>query len=397
MGLTSACEPACKPFVQGVRQSPVSTLVVCVDRGVTDREGPVVGREAVEALVTEVGVEDPESSYVNCLLETLRVGQDVEADGEEAIIAVVTGGGGRVTADRAIARQTDELVAEYAPDSAVVVIDSAEDERLVPIVESRVRVDAVDRVVVRQAHDIESTYYLLKQFLADEELRATILVPIGAALLAFPVLLVLADSLSVALSSIAAVIGLFVLYKGLSIDDWLAGMPGRVREAFYSGQVSLVTYVVAAGLTLVGVFAAAIGVSGMDTSASFIVVMRFVFDAIPWVTLGALVAATGRLVDELLRDEDVRASFMNLPFGVVAIGLVVRGFAGYFLQRAGVDDSLVIPPMEMGPFTFTGLSFSVGTRLVLFVAGGIFVSLFGVRFASYVSDSRIEEEEEFVE
>jgi putative membrane protein len=275
----------------------------------------------------------------------------------------------------------------------VVVVDSAEGERLVPIIESRVRVDAVDRVVVRQAHDIESTYYLLKQFLADEELRATVLVPFGAALLAFPVLLLLADSLTLALSAIAAVIGTFLLYKGLGIDDWLAALPGLVRDAFYSGQVSLVTYVVGAGLALVGVFAGAIGVRGMaPETAELIIGMRFIFDAVPWLALAALTASTGRLLDEFLTDKAVRNSFLNLPFGVVAVGLVVRGFAGYFLERATAIDPLQFPALSLGPVSIDGVAFSVWTRLALFVFAGILVSLFGVRFASYVSTTTIEEE-----
>jgi putative membrane protein len=371
----------------------VSTLVLCIDRGQLAADGPVVGTDAVEALVSEVGVEDPEDSRVNCLLETLRVANDLEAEGDDPIVAVVSGHGDAVNADRAVARYTDDLVRRYSPDSAVVVVDSAEDERLVPIVESRVRVDAVDRVVVRQAHDIESTYYLLKQFLADEELRATILVPVGAALLAFPVLLLLADSLTLALSAIAAVIGTFLLYKGLGIDDWLAALPGLVRDAFYSGQVSLVTYVVGGGLALVGVFAGAIGVRAMPPdSAELIVGMRFVFDAVPWLALAALTASTGRLLDEFLAHEDVRNSFLNLPFGVVAVGLVVRGFAGYFLERAGAIDPLRIPALTFGPVSVEGVDFSVWTRLAIFVFVGILISLFGVRFASYVSGAGVEEE-----
>jgi len=371
----------------------VSTLVLCIDRGELAADGPVVGTDAIKALVSEVGVEDPEDSRVNCLLETLRVARDLEAEGDDPIVAVVSGHGDAVSADRAVARHTDDLVRQYSPDSAVVVVDSAEDERLVPIVESRVRVDAVDRVVVRQAHDIESTYYLLKQFLADEELRATVLVPVGAALLAFPLLLLLADSLTLALSAIAAVIGVFLLYKGLGIDDWLAALPGLVRDAFYSGQVSLVTYVVGGGLALVGVFAGAIGVRSMPAAtAELIVGMRFVFDAVPWLALAALTASTGRLLDEFLTDQDVRNSFLNLPFGVVAVGLVVRGFAGYFLERSGTIAPLRFPALSFGPVSVDGIGFSVWTRLAIFVFAGICISLFGVRFASYVSGAGVEEE-----
>ena len=143
----------------------MSTLVVCLYRGTPlGVAPPVVGADAVEDLVTTIGVDDPEDSRVNCLLEGLRVARDLD---DEEIVAVLSGTGDAITGNREIARQVDQLVADYDPDSAIVVVDSAEDERLVPIVESRMPVDAVDRVVVRQARDIESTYYLLKQFLAD--------------------------------------------------------------------------------------------------------------------------------------------------------------------------------------------------------------------------------------
>ncbi len=366
----------------------VSTLVICVDRdGGLGPDGPVVGWEAVQALVTDVGIDDPEDSRVNCLLETLRVARDLRDDGEEALVAVVSGGGDSINSDRAVARQTDQLITEMSPASAIVVTDSAGDERLVPIIESRVQVDAVDRVVVRQSHDIQSTYYLLKQFLGDEELRGTILVPIGAALLAFPVLLLLADSVAIALSAIGAVIGTFLLYKGLGIDDFVSKLPGRVREAFYSGQVSLVTYVVGAGLALVGVFAGAISVSGMADGSELLIALRFGYMSVPWFAAAALAAATGRLIDELLGEEGVSSALMNLPFGVVSIGLVIRGFTGYFLERSGILDQVVVPAVSVGPVIIEGFSLSIWGRLAVHVAAGILVSLIGVAFTSRMSDS----------
>lgn len=381
-------------FGRRVRRG-VTTLVACLDRrdGLA-RSGPVVGREAVRSLVTEIGMADPEDSRVNCVLEALSVAREHREEGQETVVAVLSGSGDTVGADRAVARQVDDIVDEYDIDSAVLVVDSADDERVIPIVESRVRVDAVDRVVVRQSHDIASTYYLLKQFLADEDLRATVLVPIGAALLAFPVLMLLVESLPIALSAIAAVIGVFLLYKGLGIDDWLAALPGTVRDAFYSGQVSLVTYVVAAGLTLIGVFAGAIGVSGMGQLRSvgaFILAMRFTFDSVPWLALAALAAATGRLLDELIRDEGIRSSFLNLPFGVVAIGLVVRGFSAYFLEQAGVIGPLRTARLSLGPVTVSQFSLSIWERLAVYVLAGILISLIGVRFAAHISTYGIED------
>ena len=379
----------------------MTTLVVCLDR--TDDVGrktglrsPVVGWEAVRALVTDVGLADPEDSGVNSLLETLRVAQSLRDDDEEPVVAVVSGDReSMVRADRAVARQIDELIAEHDPDSAVVVIDSAEDERLVPIVESRVQVDSVDRVVVRQARDIESTYYLMKQFLADEELRQTVLVPIGLTLLVFPVLAMVLTPTEGA-AAITTVIGLFLLYKGFSIDDVLTGFARRARRSLYSGQVSVVTYVVAAGLTIAGLFAGGLAVSGLeDPQGYFVPARQFAFDSVPWLAAAALTASAGRLLDEAIDEEPIRGSYINLPFIVLAVGLVVRGFSAYFLEQAGLIGPLTVSEADLGVLSIESFAVGGGNRLAVFVVSGVLLSLVGVRVAASLRgvDPSIEEPE----
>jgi len=376
----------------------VTTLVVCLDRNddvgrKTGLRTPIVGWEAVRALVTDVGLADPEDSGVNSLLETLRVAQTLRDGDEDPVVAVVSGDReSMVSADRAVAHQLDELIAEHDPDSAVVVIDSAEDERLVPIVESRVQVDSVDRVVVRQARDIESTYYLLKQFLADEELRQTVLVPVGLTLLVFPMLATLVGPAEGA-AAITTVIGLFLLYKGFSIDEVMTGVTRQVRESLYAGRVSVVTYVVAAGLTLVGLFVGALGVSNLeDTQGTVVPVMTFAFDSVPWLAMAALTASAGRLLDEIIREEPIGASYLNLPFIVVAVGLVVRGFSAYFLEQQDVIDPFVVPAINVGALSVDSFGVTAGERLAAFVVTAFVVTLVGVRVATYFSGGDFESE-----
>jgi putative membrane protein len=368
----------------------VTTLVLCVDRAndvgrKTGLQTPVSGWEAVRSLVTEVGLADPEDSSVNALLETLRVARDLRDEQEDAVVAVVSGGGESIVgADRAVAAQLDRLVEEHQPDSAIVVIDSAEDERLVPVVESRLPVDGVDRVVVRQARDIESTYYLLKQFLADEELRTTVLVPLGVGLLVLPLLLTQFPP-ALALATLASILGAVLLYKGLAIDDLVADVPERVREALYSGQVSVVTYVAAGGLALVGVFLGALAVTTAG-EGGLVPVMQLAYHSVPWLTVAALTASAGRLLDELISAGGVRTPYLNLPFGVVAVGLVLRGVAGYVLEREGLLPHLSIGPFGVASASLGELVLSPTQRLAALILGGIVISLAGVRVAANVAE-----------
>ncbi|PSP71302.1 hypothetical protein BRC80_06140 [Halobacteriales archaeon QH_9_66_26] len=361
-----------------------------MDRGavIADAAGetPVVGERAVRSLVTEVGLDDPEDSRVNCLLEGLRLTRERRDEGEEPVLAAVSAPDESVDSDRAIAQQIDDLLADHPVESAVVVTDNAADERLVHVIESRVRVDGVSRVVVRQARDLESTYYLLKQFLADEQLRTTVLVPIGLFLLAVPVL-VAVQNVTVALATIASVAGLFLLYKGLGVDDALAVLAGVVRDGLYTGRVSIVTTVVAAGLALVGIVAGVISATPFATEASALTTaMAFLFDSVPWLAIAALTASVGRALDEWLRNARVGNATLNLPFVVVAVAFVVRGFAAYFLERAGVIEPLTVPPMALGIVSVQEFAITSDIRLVAFIVAGVCISLLGVGVAARLGD-----------
>ncbi|TKX76748.1 DUF373 family protein, partial [Halorubrum sp. SD626R] len=100
-----------------------------------------------------------------------------------------------------------------------------------------------------------------------------------------------------------------------------------------------------------------------------------------WVAVAGVTAAVGRLLDELIRDEGIRTQYLNLPFVIVAVGLVVRGFAGYFLAQEAILD----------PFEMAGFVVSPVQRLAAFIVGGIVVSLVGVKVASDVGTETLEE------
>jgi putative membrane protein len=169
-------------------------------------------------------------------------------------------------------------------------------------------------------------------------------------------------------------------------------LPGQIRDAFYSGQVALVTYVVATGLGLVGVFAGAIGATARPDAGGFVQGLTFLYQGVPWLTVAALTASLGRLLDELIHDDDeIHAAYLNLPFGAIAVGLVVRGFSAYFLERAGSIRPARIPPLDLGPLLVEGVSLAAGTRLAAFIVAGVLVSLVGVQFTTYVTDRTVEE------
>ncbi len=324
-------------------------LVLCVDLDddlgrKTSVETPVVGPEAVEAAAVELATADPEDSDVNVLFEGLHMAKSL--DGEAVEVAAVAGReGADVAANRAIGAELDRVLAglEAGGDvRALVVTDGAQDESVIPVIRSRVPIDSVRRVVVRQAQDLESVYYTFKQVLNDPETRGTILVPLGILLLIYPLTIVV-DLLGypgTVFGLASAFLGLYVLARGFGLEDVLDSAVDRVRAALFTGRVTVITYVVAAALLVIG------GVSGMRTLEAvqaspgpegvLDLLAAVVHGAIQWFAAAGVTSSLGQVTDEYIAGE-FRWRYLNAPFYVLAIAAVLHGVSAYFLGLADLE------------------------------------------------------------
>jgi putative membrane protein len=318
-------------------------LVLCVDLDddlgrKTGVETPVIGRDAVESAAVALAETDPEDSDVNVLFEGIHIYDSV--DDEAVEVAAVTGvDGNDVAANRAVGEEVDKVLASLSSSEdvrALLVTDGAQDESVVPVIRSRIHIDGVRRVVVRQSQDLESMYYTIKQVLDDPETRGTILVPLGILLLIYP-LAILADSLELPGSSlgiISGLLGLYILARGLGAEQTLDATVERVRSGLFGGRVTLITYVVAAALLVIG------GVSGVQTlnqladkSSVLDVLAALVYGSIQWFAAAGVTSSLGHVTDEYL-DGRFEWRFLNAPFYVLAIAVVLHGVSAYFLLDA---------------------------------------------------------------
>ncbi len=321
-------------------------LVICVDRDddlgrKAGIETPIVGRDEVEQAAHDFGLVDPEDSDLNSLYEGMRIYDEETGSGEDVELVVLSGTSKEHRSqDRAVASQLDDVLADVDADSAIVVTDGAEDERVIPIVESRLKIDGVSRTVVRQAENLENAYHVLKRVLDDPDTRATILVPVGILLLIFPIDVIMRHFgfQGVALALTAGALGGYFIVKGMGLEDELDELLEQTRDAIYTGKVSLITYLIAGGLFIIGI------ASGLRTVQTFgegeeiitgtvPLVMAFVQGAIAWLTAAGVISSLGRIVDEYIQRDSFPVAYLNGPFYVVSMGLALHGVSGYFLGR----------------------------------------------------------------
>ena len=320
-------------------------LIICVDRDddvgrKAGIETPIVGRESIEEAARSFGVADPEDSDLNALFAGMRLYDETQEDGEECEIAVVTGSrDSHRNRDQAVAAQLDAVLEEVDADSAIVVTDGAEDESIMPIIESRLRIDGVERTIVKQAQNLENAYHVVKRLLSDPDTRGTVLVPIGIALLIIPfdILMSFFDLPNAGRGIALALLGGYFIMKGLGMDEDIENMIDVARDGIYSGKVSLITYLAAAGLTVIG---AAAGLHEIQTftasddtviSGVVPVAMAFVQGSIAWLTTAGVVSSLGRIVDEYIKNDDFPRTYLNGPFYVISMGLTLHAVSGYFI------------------------------------------------------------------
>ena len=337
-------------------------LILCVDLDddlgrKTGFETPVIGRESVEAAAVALATADPEDSDVNVCFQGIHLYDTI--DDESVEVAVVTGtAAADVSANRKVGEEVDTVLASLSTGEdvrALVVTDGAQDESVLPVIRSRVPIDGVRRVVVRQAQDLESMYYTFKQVLADPETRGTILVPLGILLLIYPVA-ILAERIGLpgsALGFLSGLLGLYVLFRGLGLERAIDDVAERLRIGLFGGRVQIITTVVAAALVVVG------GASGIETVGELLdpspveSAAAFTYGAVQWAAAAGTVAALGRITDAYL-EGSFRWRYLNAPFYVLAIAVVLHGVSAFFLSLPFATLSYLAATLTAG--TLLGLA-----------------------------------------
>ena len=199
-------------------------LVVCIDRDddlgrKASVAGPVVGRNAVVDAAVRLATVDPEDSDTNAIFASVSLLDELRGAGEEAEVCILTGSPKvGILSDRRVADQFDHVLAQLHATSAYLVSDGAEDEFLFPILASRVRVDGVRRVYVRQSASIESTYYTLVRAMKDPKLRAKTILPVALVLLILGIAAA-GNVLGWGFIGLAIVLGIYLIFWTFDIDE----------------------------------------------------------------------------------------------------------------------------------------------------------------------------------
>lgn len=367
-------------------------LVLCIDRdndlgSKAHLQCPIVGREDNVNAALQLGLIDPEDSDVNAIFEGIRVYDDLKSEGVDAEIASIAGSEDvGLKSDQILAKQLDFVLKKVNATSVVIVSDGAEDEFILPIVESRIQIDGVKRVVIRQSESLESTYYTIKKLFEDPKIANYFFIPVGLTLILFAIFS-FARQPEGALIVISAFIGIYLLFRGFGLDEPLEGIVRSVKSSFYGGNISFVTYMVALALGIIGMAQGIITTLSLDFSSygGVLTAAVFINTAVWWFVAAGVIAIIGRIIDAYLNDIKHVWRRVEIPFFIFSTGLILWSASILILALGGKPIPVLNPADVLITQTSRSIEIVTGFQLLLFsVAGAIIIALTGIAISSLI-------------
>jgi putative membrane protein len=372
-------------------------LILCVDRdgdigAKTENKTPILGREENLEAAVSLALKDPEEPDANAMFEAVRVHDQLKKQGqshENFQIATISGSqllG--VEADRKLVRELNEVLKAFPANSVILVTDGYSDEAVLPLVESRVPVTSVRRIIIKHSESIEETAALFSKYLKmliDNPRYSRIALGVPGLLLIILAIMFLGGWQYYIWIAFLMVLGAIFFVKGFGVDKAIMRFIQWVGE--YEPPplpVQIAGYALAAGMIAasIGVF---LGINGMVGHYNVIerppvslegwvgelpgFVGAFIGQGIYLIVIGICVTLSGRIVRWYF-ERDIRLLRTIVFIVVIAWSSQIFSQVSFILLNPAIKGAELV-------FTiFVGILSAIATTLVTFVInikyGGFF-------------------------
>ena len=222
--------------------------------------------------------------------------------------------------DKEIASQLERVLSEFPADSCIFVSDGASDEQIMPVIRSRLKIDGVEIVVMKQAKELEKTYFVILEKLKEPH-YARLIFGTPALLL---ILYAISRSLGWGFEAIAAILAVYLGAKAFGIEERIFRAASNFK--FSVEKISSVVYLFFFIMLLVSSWAAFQRYSeaveeGMDGVKTAALVVKTLANLL---SISFMILVAGKMID-VLNEKDQKK--IDLPkYGLYAITTVIVWF-----------------------------------------------------------------------
>jgi len=217
-------------------------LILCVDRDgdisvKTENLTPIFGRQKNLDAAVSLALKDPEEPDANAMFEAVRVYDQLKKQGQpHEIFEIATISGSQllgVEADRKLVKELNEALEAFPANNVILVTDGYSDEAVLPLVESRVPVTSVRRIIIKHSESIEETAALFGKYLrmlTENPRYSRVALGVPGLLLIILAIMYLGGWLELLWVFFLIVLGGILLVKGFGIDKSTLRFLRWIRE-----------------------------------------------------------------------------------------------------------------------------------------------------------------------
>jgi len=359
----------------------MKTLVLNVDRDddfgrKANVKSPIVGIEANIDAANRLGQADPEDSDLNAIFYAISTHNQLSKDGKEVEIATICGHiNVGVKSDQILTEQLERVIKETNAHDVILVTDGIEDEYILPVVQSRVKISSIIRVTVKQSKELQDTYYKLLKLLDDSKVQRHFILPVALVLIVWA-FFVLLDMAASGLGAILLTLGIYLLIRGFHWERKIAFGWEEFKLGLKTGRLSIYTSIIALVILIASGFLAYNNIDFKSESAQpvLIPVLSFVTNMVWGIIIAGLILTFGQAVDVYLRDKKNLWVYWVYPFSLFAFGFISYAVF-YSLHEALIN----------GPSNFTIDPFLKAT-FIGYISTGIMIAIVGAITYHYIKD-----------
>lgn len=363
----------------------MKTLILNIDRDddfgrKAKVESPIIGLEENLKAANKLGEADPEDSDLNTIFSAISTYKKLKKEGKNVEVATICGhikvG---LKSDDILSKQLEVVLKETNADEVILLSDGAEDEYVLPIVESRIKISSVKRVSVKQSQQLEDQYYRFLKILDDEKVQKQFLLPITLVIIVWGFFALL-DMASTGFGAILLTLGIYLLIRVFRWERTIAFIWDEIKSGFLTGRLSLYTSILALAIIIVN---GLLAYNQIDhTLPAFVRAIYFIYNMIWGIVMAGLVAVFGRVVDLYVREKETPWNYWVAPFSLFTFGFISSAVCG------ALYNGLRNWPEAFDVNPFFTMSF------VGYTATGIMIALVGAVTYHYIKDIRSTESKE---
>ncbi|MCK9322606.1 MAG: DUF373 family protein, partial [Candidatus Methanomethylophilaceae archaeon] len=336
------------------------TLILVVDRdddfGVKGKvDSPVIGVEECSVAATALGIADPEDSDINALYAAINIYKEMKDEHEGEVEVALICGNQKVgyKSDSAIIDELEIILEKINPTRIILVGDGAEDEYVYPIISSRVPIDSVRKVYVKQAPGLEGTVYIISKIMEDPGKRKRFLAPLAWIIILISLVYMTPSIIdhinkgtsfsNVTTPMVVLLIGFVFLLYAYNLEDSLSRWKTKWTSRLRNGSITVTFLLVSILFLLSGLVIGWYSLEQVYTTNILQEIIWFVSNALWFMIFGILIYKTGDLIDRYISTKKLNMSFVFVSINVVAMGLIATGsldLAQIYL-KIGINNSVI--------------------------------------------------------